>query len=416
MPADTDTSVRPDAATEHIRLIAHDLLPQSERIASQVVAPVLRDIPEVAPRGPQLATRSTQQNISAMLATLAFGLDPAAFGPPPATFELVDQLIETDGDLTAILHGYRIGHQRFWDIWAEHVGRRVADRDELQAVLSASSSSVFALFDAVVAGIVEYHRASTAAPGAVEHLPPTPAAIISELLGPHPVDLDGAMLALRYDVRNHHVAAVVSPTTAEQDVRNDCDELARHLGRPHAIRRPTSDGSVWMWFGWPDEPADSVLTAVAQAPMATAIIGLGEPGRGQEGFRRTHEEALKARDTRRMHPDGRPGIARHRDVELAGLICLDPERARAFARRHLGALARDDQRTAGLRRTVQVYFACGHNKARTAEALFVHQRTVSYRMARVEQLLGHSVQDRAAELQAALIISDTLGTAGLHGR
>jgi hypothetical protein len=178
---------RTAATAERITDLAHELLPGSERIAGLVVEPVLREAAEVSPRGAQVAVRSTEQNISA---TLAFGLDPAAFGPPPATLELVRDLHETRGDVNLILRAYRIGHRRFWELWAEHVGDRVHDREELQDVLSASSQNLFALFDSVVAGVEDYHRAEFEKPtdldpqhrSAVDWYPLFPNPVVAESL------------------------------------------------------------------------------------------------------------------------------------------------------------------------------------------------------------------------------------------
>jgi DNA-binding PucR family transcriptional regulator len=101
-------------------------------------------------------------------------------------------------------------------------------------------------------------------------------------------------------------------------------------------------------------------------------------------------------------------VVRHRDVEVAAVLCADPERARRLAEGRLGALARRDEATSRLRATVRAYLAVGRNLARTAEALHVHHKTVSYRLAKATELLGHPIAEAAYDLEAALIIDFTL--------
>ncbi|WP_026910738.1 PucR family transcriptional regulator [Patulibacter minatonensis] len=495
MRTDVGTPGRSEVAEEHIRRLAGELLPDAERIALEVVAPVLVEVPEVAPAGPSVAERSTHQNIAAMLATLAGGLDPTAFAPPPATLDLVLRIVDHGGDLDAVLRGYRVGHRRFWELWAEHAGRGVEDRDELQAVLGASSSTVFALFDSVLAGVVAFHRAELERRAAAEPRHGSRAAAVEAVLAGGPVDLDSTSTVLGYDLRGHHVAVVVAPVDvgdggggigdgldADRGVGIDrgagvgraagvgrsggidrgagvgggagraAEDLAARLGRPRTLMHPVGDGTVLAWFGWSGTPDEEVLAGAARlgaadgrvaagggprpgggsaaggggtrgdgvsgggsagggvtSAPADVVIALGEPGQGLDGLRRSHEQALEALRVRRMRADPRPGVVRHRDVALAAILCADPERARTFATACLGALAADDGNTARLRDTLRTFYACGQNKARTAELLFVHQRTVSYRMARAASLLVRDVEGDAADLQAALLVLETLG-------
>ncbi len=79
-----------------------------------------------------------------------------------------------------------------------------------------------------------------------------------------------------------------------------------------------------------------------------------------------------------------------------------PERAEQFARRELGLLAADDDASARLRATLAVFFECGLKLATTARRLGIHQNTVTYRIQRVEDLLGHAISERRFELEAAL--------------
>jgi DNA-binding PucR family transcriptional regulator len=87
---------------------------------------------------------------------------------------------------------------------------------------------------------------------------------------------------------------------------------------------------------------------------------------------------------------------------LEAMVLGGPERALALAREELGPLAAAGPRAALLRGTVEAWFAAGEAPARAAERLGVAPRTVSYRLRRAEQLLGHPIATRRAELEVAL--------------
>ena len=101
-------------------------------------------------------------------------------------------------------------------------------------------------------------------------------------------------------------------------------------------------------------------------------------------------------------------MVRHRDIEIAALLCGDPERARAMAAARLGDLARRDDIGERLRATVRALLANGHNRGRAAAALHVHHKTVAYRLNQAEELLGRSPSEDTFGLEAALLIDQTL--------
>jgi DNA-binding PucR family transcriptional regulator len=97
-------------------------------------------------------------------------------------------------------------------------------------------------------------------------------------------------------------------------------------------------------------------------------------------------------------------VTRYGDVALLAVLCADTERARALARAELGPLVADDEQTCRLRDTLAAYLACGESHVAAAKQLFVHQKTVAYRVRHAEQLLGRRVGERRAELEAALLL------------
>jgi DNA-binding PucR family transcriptional regulator len=80
----------------------------------------------------------------------------------------------------------------------------------------------------------------------------------------------------------------------------------------------------------------------------------------------------------------------------------DVDSARRFAARELGPLLAEDDATVRLASTLAVFLEEGASFARAARRLGVHTNTVTYRVHRAEELLGHRVTERQLELRVAL--------------
>jgi DNA-binding PucR family transcriptional regulator len=129
------------------------------------------------------------------------------------------------------------------------------------------------------------------------------------------------------------------------------------------------------------------------------LIAIGEAGWGLEGFRESHAQALAAHRvaTRLPHP-----MIRYRDVSLEATLMTDPDAARRFIKHELGPLAEENERSEKLRQTLEAYIRTGMNASAAAAALHVSDRTIAYRIRRLEEMLGVTVTGRGAELAAAL--------------
>jgi DNA-binding PucR family transcriptional regulator len=94
------------------------------------------------------------------------------------------------------------------------------------------------------------------------------------------------------------------------------------------------------------------------------------------------------------------GIVDIQSAALEALALGDQRTAREVARAELGPLV--DLRNDHLVATLEAWFAARESIARTAAAVGIAPRTVSYRLRRAETLLGHPIAHRRAELEAAL--------------
>jgi DNA-binding PucR family transcriptional regulator len=139
------------------------------------------------------------------------------------------------------------------------------------------------------------------------------------------------------------------------------------------------------------------LTLPEDCPLHVAV---GLPGAGVDGFRRSHLEASLAR--RAAEVLGLPGPARFEDVCLDVLLTQDASEARRFVLRELGPLADGSDMSRRLVATLSAFYDEGSSFVRAARRLGVHENTVTYRVQRAEELLGHPVSERRLELQVAL--------------
>ncbi|HEX4252564.1 MAG TPA: helix-turn-helix domain-containing protein [Pseudonocardia sp.] len=402
-----------ERAAEAMQQCAHELLPRSNEIAAEITARVLAKLPRLVPAGSAEAVdavrESTDQNIGAILSTLAFGVPATATEPPLGARKLMRHSVTGGGDITDLLSAYRYGHELVWQHWSSYLGRRLAESDLLSEVLALSSRHIFTFIDRSCEHLVDEYRREFGGLRPPDGGRPAPAEVIRDLLGEAPVDESAASSLLRFDVHGHHVSLVLAPIDPTGDVRAALEALRAAAASTATLTLPVGDGTWWAWLSWPSRPADDLLVAIASTPLRGVLAGMGAPGRGRTGFRRSHHQAREADRAARLSRHPRPGVVRHRDVELAAVLCTDPDRARRLADDRLGALSSQDETGERLRETLLVYLSQGCSKTRTAQLMHVHHKTVSYRLAQAEALLGRPLTQDVLALGAALLIDRTLG-------
>ncbi|HZZ46331.1 MAG TPA: helix-turn-helix domain-containing protein [Pseudonocardia sp.] len=405
---------------DEVRRLARQLLPRALDIAARITEHVVAEVPELAPAGVpdalRLVRESTDQNIGAMLSTLAFGVTPTTIEPPEGTRDLISNLTAAGGNVTHLLRAYRVGHRLLWQLWSEHVYTAIGSSDDLGAVLRLSSAHLFEFIDQVCQRVVEdVPLPSDPGPTSVATRGRDRREVVRRLLGSGPVDLPDVSSALGYDLGQHHVALLVAPlaepnsepSSQPADARGMLDSLITEAST-RALAIPSGDGSWWGWLGFRSVPDPDVLASVAAVPATAVLVGMGEPGRGRDGFRRSLTQAREAERVGRLAPTPHPAVVRHRDIEIAALLCADPDRAAALAGARLGGLAGRNETGERLRATVRALLAHGHNRARAAEALHIHHKTVAYRLHQAEELLGRSLTDDTYAIETALLIDLTL--------
>jgi purine catabolism regulator len=213
------------------------------------------------------------------------------------------------------------------------------------------------------------------------------------------------------------------PAMATQEVLRDLAEataLAARRARVAALVGVVDDISVRALLSLtPQADVDAVIRrlskeihqAAANAPKALpVIVAVGTTAESVSDARRTMVEAAHVAKAALRYPDGRP-YHRLDDVRLRGLLHLlaDDDRVTAFAARELGPLlARDATHASRLIDALRHFCEHGGNKSAAAAAAHMSRTAYYQQLARVEQVLGVSLEDPESvlSLYVALLVRE----------
>jgi GGDEF-like domain/PucR C-terminal helix-turn-helix domain len=200
---------------------------------------------------------------------------------------------------------------------------------------------------------------------------------------------------LTYDFDLHHLGVVAVGAGAVTAI----EDAAASSGRRSLVSRPRR-GTVWAWLGSESELDASDLEALLSHRWPTGVVlGLGEPARGQEGWRLTHRQARAALSVARRGGDT---IARYADVALLASILKDELLATSLRRLYIEPLEEGRDGGEALRQALRAYFSAGRNVSVAAGALGVTRQAVARRLRAAEGRIGRPIGDCAFELEAAL--------------
>jgi len=364
-------------------LIGADARARLDPIVEDLLERQRREVPELwatdAPAFDDAVARSTRDSVGLIVAMLMRPSAPPRELPAGARLE-ASVAAQYGARPEALLRTYRLGQQALIEHFLDAIERgAVGDPAHAIGQLRAATRVVHAYTDALVPMVSrEYsdERDRLEAWPELRRLRLVQAALAG----------DGTSV-LGYDLAGKHVALASAGDGVEQAV----ESVARPLEAPYLVVR-TADEGAWAWI------ATARLADVRErlrAQAGVAPTGLGGPA----GFGEAHRQALLTERIAQRRGD--------RIVDLHGaafeaLALGDGQTARELARAELGPLVGGDKRHEQLRATLEAWFSSRESPAAAAAALGVAPRTVSYRLRRAEQLLGHPIADRRAELEVAL--------------
>ena len=241
---------------------------------------------------------------------------------------------------------------------------------------------------------------------------------VRAILTDRAVDLNAASALLGYQLEHrHHIGVLVTQSAIDPSkpalLQQLSRELVKNLGASNCLIIPIGRTKVWAWGSTNSRPEPPSGPLCGLPPrVSVAIGGVDE---GVAGFRRTHHQAEEAARVADLRPVGSEGLTRYEDIDLIALLTAAESDAREFVRRELGALAGEGPHVEDLRTTLLTYLDCQRRLQQTASKLFIARNTVTYRLKRAEEMLGHRLEVRQPQVWAALMLAQSVGFASAVG-
>ncbi|GAA2851109.1 helix-turn-helix domain-containing protein [Pseudonocardia halophobica] len=349
-------------------------------------------------------TESSVQRALLLLAQPSAGLSPTT----EESLEGIREFVRRSISLDRVLRGIRLGHADMAQAFLRSCETLVESArlaDEMKAVTDELFRYVDGFADAMTREyLAEYDRWTTSAAAAR-------AETVRAVLAGEPVDVTAASRALGYELERRHLGLTVwtDAVAADSALQLAAADLLRARGATATLVVPVGSGQLWAWGAVPrDERPLS-----GRRPGNGVRAAFGVPATGIDGFRRTHREAVRAAQLRRLSGDRHGPVTDYADVAPAALLGTDLIAAGEFVRRELGALAERSEPMGVLRTTLLHYLDAERSLVTVAGALHVARGTVAYRVKRAEQLLGREVAEHRFALHAALLLAEEIGDAVL---
>jgi DNA-binding PucR family transcriptional regulator len=363
-----------------------------------------------------LLLSSVESNVTTLLHVLEHGIEPDSVEPPPAALEYARTLAQRGVSVHASVRGYRVGHGGFLDVCLDEVARQISDPALHAAVTKRLLDVSFRYIDGVSEHVISTYQQererwllvrSAARAGRVRHL-----------LDAGEPDVAAAEASVGYRLRGRHLGLVcrVPETTRDGAGLERLDRvtsaIARRLGctaRPLFV--PYDQSVAWSWLPVPDLdeiPWDGVRDAVGKED-ATARVAAGDPAPGIDGFRQTHQQALRAQDVADLAVPG-ARVTVFADVGPVALLLADFVAARGWVWQVLGPLAVADEQEATWRETLRVFLSTGGSYTATARLLALHRNTVQYRIRKSRETLGYPLEGRRQDVELALRVCHHVGS------
>ncbi|AKK30055.1 CdaR family transcriptional regulator [Mycobacterium sp. EPa45] len=391
-----------------LRPVATELRAEAPQLTQSMVTRMQAALPAVMPDAQTVAENavSTQQTIEALADGMSEGIDPRKLELPAATLAFAQAGVHRQVPPSQLVRAYRLGHEYIWQWCFERIALRCEDTAVLRAATELFTRWTFAYADTAITRVEEaveaererWLRSAMAARGAA----------ITAIISGEERNQDRASKRLRYALGHDHlgVAAAVVNRVGDDDPQEvllqAVSRLASIVGAAAHLVNPTGVTTCIAWISRAGGFSARDTTALTQCHLPGLRIGVGEPGRGLDGFRRS---AVEAGHARRVTADAKlTGVALYRDLAVPALASVDSELAATFVHRVLGPLAGTDGPARRAAEALTVYLEENRSRTGAAARLLVHPNTITYRVKQAEQILGRRPDVASLDLRVALAL------------
>ncbi len=368
----------------------------------------------------ELLAASIEGNVVNILRALQHDIDNDRQEPPTAAVEYARRLAQRGVPVNALVRAYRLG-QQFLLSQAFEASRRLGGDEAVRAdAYDRIVNLVFDYIDWISQRVVVVYEVEREAWLANRSNART--AKVLQILEGASLDVSATEKVIGYRLRGHHVAVVAwmheSGVQSDQLSRTTrmIREFATEMGGGSPLVMGCDHATAWAWVPVPrDWRLDERLTGWRSGDAPTPVLALGSPRSGLDGFRTSHEEALRVHRVASLGGLSHRAVVSHDEPGIAAIALLSQNLAgaREWMRAVLGDLLRDDETTARLRYTLLTLLRHDMNYTATAETMVMHKNSIKYRLACAEGILGGSVADSRLDVELALTACEWLGPAVL---
>lgn len=367
------------------------------------------------PRLRELLRASIESNLTTILHMIQNAIPLEQIRLPAAAEAYAERLAQRGVSANSLVRAYHMGQDDLREYLFEEVEQLDASPEVKLRIVQKVTDHFYRYIDKATLAVLEIHQTEQARWNAVAGN--VASAMVHALLaGETPAA--GLKASTGLILAQQHVGLILwSEGGAERveplrDLEAAGRSLATALGTGAPLFCAVDLVTAWLWLplGRRTTPvtAADVTAALSNRPGVRAALGL--PAFGLTGFRRSHRQALAARElafsgTDRVVAYGRPGVA------LVSMLTRDIPELREWVHDVLGPLAVDTETNTRQRETLLVFLESGSSTKLAAETLHLHRNTVRYRIERIAELLGHDPDSVRLDLEVALRCVQHLGKA-----
>ncbi|KRB76981.1 hypothetical protein ASE01_09450 [Nocardioides sp. Root190] len=329
---------------------------------------------------------------------------------PPAAIALSLSIARRHLDISILLKVYRVANKATFRYVIDHTSPETLPptlpRDQALLTLWLRAEQ---WIDESIEQLIEHYTRERASlvEGAQARRGETIEALVA---GAEPTVAAERLLGHRFAMWQTALVLSAPPNTDEGAPLFDLAVRVCHaLGLPRPLTTLAGSRELWGWVATPEAPDLTTASITGVLEEAGVHLALGRPCLGATAFRTSHLQAVAAQ---RVGMRGPGPVHNYTDVELVSLSG-DGELVREMVRRELASLLTGARADEGLRSTALAFLRAGQNVDLTAERLFIHPNTVRYRIARIEDQLGHRIASRAAALELSLSWLEVYGVDAL---
>lgn len=403
----------PDTSRAEIAAIVETLSAELDDVAAQLADTIHEHLDELDDDMRVWTLQSTRANLGVMVSLMREGADPRSAQAPPEAIGYAKEYVVRGLDFVLLQRAYRTAQGDFAGMILRRLRKTTDDPDHLAEAMVFFNAWIFAWIETIDRQLTDVYMSEreqwvrgTAAMRAAE---------VRAILSGASVDAAAVGRRLGYELDRFHVGYVVWNESAEDspgaagalfgEMEQVAAAVAESLGSRSALT--VAQGRHLAYWAGRREPQHLGDLRVPRGAGRGISVAAGTPAHGVEGFVLSHREALLARRVAQLRGDRSARVA-FPDLSLEALMVEDVDAARRFAERELGPLAAPDDATLRLASTLAVFLDESCSFVRAARRLGVHTNTVTYRVRRAEELLGHPASERQLELRMALRLAQLL--------